>query len=109
MLLINQRPAYAGHCKEIMYTNDHQQPKGNIMEHQYTVTLYPHGNAAAVGIVQLSPATNYGYWEFKDGSEGGGLWFENNELVDFDGHYLLPAKVVTALRDHGCIVDDTFN
>ena len=79
------------------------------MEHQYTVTLYPYGSAPGAGIVQLSPSTDYGYWELRDGSEGGGLWFADNELVDFDGHSELPGRVLAALRGHGCTVDEAFN
>ena len=79
------------------------------MEHNYTITLHPYGNVIGAGFVQISPSTHYGYWEFKDGSEGGGLWFDNDELVDFDGHYLLPKSIVNALRDYGFSLDDTFD
>jgi hypothetical protein len=79
------------------------------MAYNYTITLYPYGNAPDAGIVQIDPKSSYGYWEFKDGSEGGGLWFDNNELVDFDGHYLLPKSIVNALRDYGFSLDDTFD
>ena len=79
------------------------------MEHNYTITLHPYGNNPIAGIVKISPESSYGYWEFKDGSEGGGLWFDNNELVDFDGHYLLPKSIVNALREYGFSLDDTFD
>jgi hypothetical protein len=52
----------------------------------------------------------YGYWERKDGSEGGGLWFELNEetemleLIDFDGAYELPARVIRVLRAQKVLV-----
>jgi hypothetical protein len=79
------------------------------MEHTYTITFYPYGRDVDAGIVKLSPSTQYGYWEFSDGSEGGGLWFEGTELVDFDGHYFLPARVVKVLRDNGYTLDDSFD
>jgi hypothetical protein len=79
------------------------------MAYNYTITLYPYGNNPDAGIVKIAPESNYGYWEFKDGSEGGSLQFDNNELVDFDGHYLLPKSIVNALRDYGFILDDTFD
>ncbi len=79
------------------------------MEHNYTITLYPYAVASSSGVVQISPSTQYGYWEFSDGSEGGGLWFEGKELVDFDGHYVLPARVCKALRDNGYILDESFD
>lgn len=79
------------------------------MEYNYTITLYPYGQAHDSGIVQIDPKSNYGYWEFKDGSEGGGLWFDNNELVDYDGHYILPKSVVNALRDYGYELDNSYS
>lgn len=55
----------------------------------------------------------HGYWERRDGSEGGELWFELNEngcyeLIDFDGAYELPARVIDALLTHGIMVDEVF-
>lgn len=79
------------------------------MKHWYTVTLYPYGHTVGAGIIEISPSTHYGYWEFKDGTEGGGLWFEGKELVDFDGHYLFPASIVKVLRDNGYTLDESFD
>ena len=81
----------------------------SMKEHWYTITLYPYGHINSSGIVEISPSTQYGYWEFSDGSEGGGLWFEGKTLVDFDGHYVLPAYVVKVLRENGYILDETFD
>ena len=66
------------------------------------------------GGVFVDTAALYGYWEYKDGTEGGGLWFEkrpdgNLELLDYDGWYILPAYVATLLRESGFIVDETFD
>jgi hypothetical protein len=51
--------------------------------------------------VQIDPEASYGYWERKDGSEGGGLWFDGKSLVDFDGDYDLPRVVYDELESLG--------
>ena len=87
------------------------------MKHNYTVKLFPYGTQAGRGIVEVSPSTLVGYWEHKDGTEGGELTFERVEtrgsvtleLTDFDGDYELPGKVIEALRDAGFIVSDDFD
>jgi hypothetical protein len=50
---------------------------------------------------------NYGYFEHKIyGDElGGGLWFKNRELVDFDGTMVLPIEVAISIRELGFICD----
>lgn len=54
----------------------------------------------------------YGFWERRDGSEGGGLWFSREgdtiALVDFDGAYELPRRVIRDLRDLGITVSEVF-
>jgi hypothetical protein len=62
----------------------------------------------------VDTAALYGYWEYTDGTEGGGLWFEKRpdgklELLDYDGWYILPAYVATLLRESGFIVDESFD
>ncbi len=57
------------------------------------------------GKVFIDTVAQYGYWERRDGSEGGGLWFEDKEMVDYDGAYELPIKVEQALREAGYSVD----
>jgi hypothetical protein len=76
-------------------------------EYNYTVTLFPWTNSNAV--VEIDPAAQYGYFEHKDGSEGGGLWFDGMELTDFDGTYELPKAVAAALRGAGYILDSSFD
>ena len=78
-------------------------------KHNYTITLYPYGEDVGMGIVEISPSTQYGYWEHGYGSEGGGLWFEGKELVDFDGDYMLPKAVVKILRDNGYALDSSYD
>jgi hypothetical protein len=78
----------------------HQQEK-NV--YNFTQTLHPYGDAPNVGVVGIDHAARYGYWEHRNGHEGGGLWFDRLdngklELRDFDGWYSLPPAVVTALR-----------
>ena len=67
--------------------------------------------------IQIDTQAKYGCYEHDDHGEGGGLWFEPavvggkpmRELVDFDGRAVLPKDVVTALRDAGYYLDETFN
>ena len=84
--------------------------------YNFTMILHPWGTEH--GEVGIDPAALYGYWERKDGSEGGGLWFENHydgetkkwfiELIDYDGAGELPRSVVAALRTAGVVLDDTY-
>lgn len=56
--------------------------------------------------VRIDEGAQYGYFEHKDlGDEcGGGLWFEGDELVDYDGVFSLPKEVAEALLAAGYIV-----
>lgn len=77
-------------------------------QYNYSIELKPYGDKP--GVVKIDPAALYGYFEFPDGSEGGGLWFDRDangklDLVDYDGVYELPKKVVQALRDYGVYVE----
>lgn len=60
--------------------------------------------------VQIDPFENYGYFEHHElGDEcGGGLWFQDGELVDYDGVFELRLEVVEAIRDMGYKVDPSF-
>lgn len=85
--------------------------------HRYTVTLYPYQKGRP-GMVKISPSTGHGFWEYPDGSEGGELTVQTVtdprtggktlELLDFDGSYALPGRVLDALEDAGVIVGDAF-
>jgi hypothetical protein len=84
-----------------------------MSDYNFTQTLTPWGSNPEAGIVQIDPAALYGYWERKDGSEGGGLWFAKDsaaqlELIDYDGAAELPRAVVEALRAAGFSLDDSF-
>jgi hypothetical protein len=85
-----------------------------MTEYNFTIKLHPWADVPNSGIVEIDPVALYGYFERKDGSEGGGLWFDRHwktnhlNLVDFDGMYVLPMKVITALRAAGVIVDVDF-
>ena len=73
-----------------------------MTDYNFTIILHPWGENPERGTVGIDPAALYGDWEHKDGSEGGGLWFERTEageleLVDYDGDYTLPRSVVAAL------------
>ncbi len=90
------------------------------MTYTFTITLRPYGDNPDAGVVGIDPAARYGYWEHRDGAEGGGLWFDtvpglyregqapDLELTDYDGDYTLPRKVIAALRAHGVIVSPDF-
>lgn len=55
--------------------------------------------------VLIDPKANYGYFEHDIHGEGGGLWFEGTELVDYDGVFALEADVANAIRSLGYTVD----
>ncbi len=50
--------------------------------------------------IKVDTTTGYGYFEHNElGDEcGGGLWFINNALTDYDGVYELPKQVEQALQ-----------
>jgi hypothetical protein len=90
------------------------------MPYNFSITLRPWGTDPNKGQVSIDPVARYGYWERKDGSEGGGLWFDTVpglyrpgdkpalELVDYDGAFALPRAVYAALRDAG-YADESFD
>lgn len=57
--------------------------------------------------VEIDTRANYGYFEHDElGDEcGGGLWFADGELTDYDGVFALPSEVASILRQHGYRVD----
>lgn len=48
--------------------------------------------------VYVSPSTNYGYFENQVTERQGGIWFNGNMVVEYDGCYELPKSVVQALE-----------
>jgi hypothetical protein len=84
-----------------------------MTDYNFTIKLHPWGDNPERGTVGIDQVELYGYWDHKDGSEGGGLWFErldNNQLdlIDYDGDYVLPRLVIAALRSAGVSVDVDF-
>ena len=75
--------------------------------YHFDLTLRPYG--AAPGEVKVSTADQRGYWEYADGTEGGELLFQGRELIDYDGAFELPRKVVAALRAAGFELDEDFD
>ena len=64
--------------------------------------------------IEVDTAACYGYFEhnkFGD-NDGGGLWFKAEDgklaLVDYDGVYELPTKVIASLREAGYVVSEDF-
>lgn len=53
---------------------------------------------------------HYGYFEhdIRGDNSAGGLWFEGNVLIDYDGTFALPGDVFTSLNNHGFIVSEDF-
>jgi hypothetical protein len=84
-----------------------------MTSYKFTITLHPWGEAPNNGVIGIDPVAFYGYFERKDGSEGGGLWFNHAangslELIDFDGVACLPSFVTRTLRANGVTVDSDF-
>ena len=53
----------------------------------------------------IDPKAQYGAFEHDDYGEGGGLWFEDNALVDYDGVYELPKAVIKGIEELGFNAD----
>ncbi len=53
--------------------------------------------------VALSTNGRYGYFEHNELGDicGGGLWFDNGKLYDYDGVYELPKEVIKELKNRG--------
>jgi len=49
--------------------------------------------------IKVDTVKQYGFFEHNELGDqcGGGLWFEGNELTDYDGVYALPVQVYEAL------------
>jgi len=60
--------------------------------------------------VQIDPVAMYGWFEHDElGDEaGGGLWFDGDELMDYDGMAILPKSVIEAIRNLGLKVGEEF-
>ena len=56
--------------------------------------------------VQVDTAAQYGYFENNTTGTGGGLWFQDNVLVDYDGVFELPKQVHAALVGAGYNLED---
>jgi hypothetical protein len=83
------------------------------MSYNFNIKLHPWGESPERGNVEIDEAALYGAWEYKDGTEGGGLWFERLEdgrldLTDYDGAFALPKAVTDALRLAGFSVEEIF-
>lgn len=91
------------------------------MSNSYNFDTILHPWGPGHGEVGIDSDALYGYWERKDGSEGGGLWFSREliggrldqkgplELMDFDGAFELPKSVMSALQSAGIVLDESFN
>ena len=51
--------------------------------------------------IGIDAAAQYGYFENDRTGSGGGLWFSDGELVDYDGVAVLPRSVAEAIAEAG--------
>lgn len=58
--------------------------------------------------IAIDKAAQYGYFENMNSGGGGGLWFEQNRMSDFDGVFELPKDVIKAIRQLGFTVPRDF-
>ena len=60
--------------------------------------------------IRIDSTNNYGYFEHDiyGDTMGGGLWFLNKELTDYDGVFALPTDVMTGIRALGYVVPEEF-
>ena len=74
-----------------MFTNLQQK-------HQYLLDI-----STEAFTIQISQSTSYGWFEHNELGDdcGGGLWFEGNQLTDYDGVAVLPRRVAEALKKAG--------
>lgn len=100
------------------------------MANEYNFSLLLDYEPKAPGKTHIDLDAKYGFWEYRDGTEGGGLWFEPFNpttcefpepetppeapsrglmLADFDGWYILPAYVAKALREAGFYVSKDYD
>jgi hypothetical protein len=56
--------------------------------------------------VQIDTAAQYGYFQNNNSGTEGGLWFQDNTLIDYDGVFELPKEVHAALTNAGYNLED---
>jgi len=56
-------------------------------------------------LVEVDTEKQYGYFENQEHGGEGGLWFKDNELIDYDGVYEIPKQVIMALQSMNLNVD----
>tara|TARA_R100001591_G_scaffold61834_1_gene71277 strand:+ start:1975 stop:2280 length:306 start_codon:yes stop_codon:yes gene_type:complete len=89
------------------------------LEKQYTRNENSFGQVGEAKVVTMkynisfNEERQYGSFELYDLESGGdefysegGLWFEENELVDYDGIFCLPTPVLDKLEEWGLNVSD---
>jgi hypothetical protein len=55
--------------------------------------------------IQIDPVKQYGSFESENTGNGGGLWFENNTLIDYDGVFELSKSVIQGIEQLGFNAD----
>lgn len=83
-----------------------------MADYNHSEILRPYGDDP--GTVGIDRAALHGYWERRDGTEGGELMFDRMsdgrlELADYDGTFCLPRPVTRALRTAGFVVHEDFD
>lgn len=77
------------------------------LETSFNVTPISDNAKSEIEVTINSDGKGYFDWEVEseDINESGGLWFEENELVDYDGVFELPAQLIEYLEKQGYNMD----
>lgn len=63
-------------------------------KHNYTKSI-----TCGNWLVEISPDSNYGYFENQNTGAGGGLWFDSDKcLMDYDGVFELSKHVIQCIE-----------
>lgn len=79
------------------------------IQYNYDIKIQ-HNNGATI---EIDSKELYGYFEFPDGTEGGGLWFSPDgkgmfELADYDGVATLKTYFLNMLHSAGVYIEGKY-
>jgi len=57
--------------------------------------------------IWMEPTNEYAYFEHDEVGDdiAGGMWFNNKELVDYDGVFELPSEIIVLMESQGYNMD----